>query len=230
MPHYVRFGNGRASPLKMNPLPLSPIAHELRSQKISYGSLWGIWCKPQTGRESSRSESLFEVNERNRKSKSRCSSKAIRHGGLRLVRFVLQSKLAQFTLHSSRHVLGCVNFALVPPNMFGCIPHVYHTRERVLCGCTLWRHRESCRSGQRTRKGTGCLSMELAPMKTIKWKRAKPARRFCLRLVHVQINPRAIILIAFNNMLFILTFRVLFAIFFVLKRFCVSCHLTHLHV
>ena len=87
---------------------------------------------PQTGRESSRSESLFEVNERNRKSKSRCSSKAIRHGGLRLVRFVLQSKLAQFTLHSSRHVLGRVNFALVPPNMFGCIPHVYHTRESTV--------------------------------------------------------------------------------------------------
>ena len=32
---------------------------------------------------------------------------------------------------------------------------------------------------------------------------------------------------AFGNMLLILTFRVLFAICFVFKRFCVSCHLIH---
>ena len=52
------------------------------------------------GRESSGSESLFEVYRRSRKLKSWCSPKAkrrvkitsrFRHGGLRLVRFALQS-------------------------------------------------------------------------------------------------------------------------------------------
>ena len=73
------------------------------------------------GRGSSGPESLFEVNRRSRKSKSRRSSKAkrrvkFRHGGLRLVRFVLQSSsiyspffLARFGMRElcawfSRHV------------------------------------------------------------------------------------------------------------------------------
>ena len=54
----------------------------------------------------------------------------------------------------------------------------------------------------------------------INWKH-KPDRRFCLHLVLVQISSRPIILIASQDLLFILTFRVLFAICFVFKRLCV---------
>ena len=60
--------------------------------------------------------------------------------------YVFCFNLAHFTLHSSWHVLGCVNFVLAPDMFVICIPHVYYTRESHLCGCMLWRHRKSFRS------------------------------------------------------------------------------------
>ena len=108
---------------------------------------------------SSGPESLFEVNGRSRKSKSRCSSVQKRSlvwksppdsGKVDSDWYVLCFNLAQFNLHSSWHVLGCVNFVLGSPDVIVIyIPHVDHmiTWERVLCGFTLWRHqRESFRS------------------------------------------------------------------------------------
>ena len=92
------------------------------------------------GRGSSGPESLFEVNGRSRKSKSRRSSKAKRRvksppdsGTVDSDWYVLCFNLAQFTLHSSWHVLGCANFVLGSPDIFViCIPHVYHTRESIV--------------------------------------------------------------------------------------------------
>ena len=92
------------------------------------------------GRGSSGPESLFEVNRRSRKSKSRRSSKAKRRvksppdsGTVDSDWYVLCFNLAQFTLHSSWHVLGCVKFVLGSPDMFViCFPHVYHTRESIV--------------------------------------------------------------------------------------------------
>ena len=92
------------------------------------------------GRGSSGPESLFEVNRRSRKSKSHRSSKAKRRvksppdsGTVDSDWYVLCFNLAQFTLHSSWHVLGCVNFVLGSPDRFViCIPHVYHTRESIV--------------------------------------------------------------------------------------------------
>ena len=207
------------------------------------------------GRESSGPESLLEVNGRSRKSKSRCSrseakrrvkiTSRFRHGGLRLVRFVLQSSsiyspffMARF---GKRELCACFSrcsFAF--PVAFRI--SMFITRERVLlCGCTLWRHRESFRSAYGLLERLSSFFVVLLtcrfarvyvycrlqkPWKT--WNRAKPARRFCLRLAHVQINPRADYFNSFNNMLFILS-----ALCYLFRRqtgFCVSCHVTHLHV
>ena len=73
------------------------------------------------GRGSSGPESLFEVNRRSRKSKSRRSSKAKRRvksppdsGTVDSDWYVFCFTLAHFTLHSSWHVLGCVNLCLLP--------------------------------------------------------------------------------------------------------------------
>ena len=89
------------------------------------------------GRGSSGPESLFEVNRRSRKSKSRRSSKAKRRvksppdsGTVDSDWYVFCFNLAHFTLHSSWHVLGCVNFVLAPDMFVICIPHVHYTRER----------------------------------------------------------------------------------------------------
>ena len=86
------------------------------------------------GRGSSGPESLFEVNRRSRKSKSRRSSKAKRRvksppdsGTVDSDWYVFCFNLAHFTLHSSWHVLGCVNFVLAPDMFVICIPHVYYT-------------------------------------------------------------------------------------------------------
>ena len=75
-----------------------------------------------------------------RKSKSRRSSKAKRRvksppdsGTVDSDWYVFCFNLAHFTLHSSWHVLGCVNFVLAPDMFVICIPHVYYTRERVTC-------------------------------------------------------------------------------------------------
>ena len=92
------------------------------------------------GRESSGRESLFEVNGQSRKLKSRCSSKVKRHvkspSDSSMVYsdwYVLCFNLAQFTLHSSWHVLGCVNFVLGSPDMFViCIQYVYHMRDSIV--------------------------------------------------------------------------------------------------
>ena len=50
--------------------------------------------------------------------------------------------LDQFTLHFSWHILGCMNFVLVSPDMFVCIPHVYHTRESTVRVYTMETPRE----------------------------------------------------------------------------------------
>ena len=118
--------------------------------------------------------------------------------------------LAQSALHSSWHVLVCVNIEMSTsvwstcvcvclvfifactnsPDIFVCIPHVY-------------------------------MRLELWNSYSPKWKRAKLltsftcADKFTGRLFWWLFNN--------INMLFILTFRVLFAICFVFKRFCVSC-------
>ena len=93
------------------------------------------------GRESSGPASLFEVNGRNRKSKSRCSSKAKRmwksppdSGTVDSDLYGLCFNLAQFTLYSSGHVLGCVGYLLDSPDTFVRIPHVFHTRESTVAG------------------------------------------------------------------------------------------------
>ena len=187
---------------------------------------------------------------RSRKSKSRCgSSKAkrcvkitsrFRHGGLWLVRFVLQSSsiyspffLARFGVHEHWNEYVCVKrlcvlvLVIYSPDMFTCTPHVYMRLELYV-----QRHRESFRSAYGLLGRffvvlltccfachVYCRPKKLWNMKAIKWKCAKLltsctcADNFTGRLF----------LIAFNNMMFILTFRVLFAICFVSKRFCVSC-------
>ena len=132
------------------------IVHEVRSKK--WRLLWGFFFEnspflrefmkylmqttPQRrqGRGSSGPESLFEVNGRSRKSKTLCSSKAKRRvksppdsGTVDSDWYVLCFNLAQVTLYSSWHVLGCVNFVLGSPDMFVIwIPHVYHMRESIV--------------------------------------------------------------------------------------------------
>ena len=142
--------------------------------------------KPQRrqGQESCVPESLFEVNGRSRKSKLRCSSKAkrrvkitsrFRHGGLRLVRFVLQSSsiyspffMARFGMRelracSSRHVhlhssclshdrAYCSAYAMETPRDLKCIRTVGKI-EQLLCRsanlepltCRFARENVSCR-------------------------------------------------------------------------------------
>ena len=121
------------------------------------------------GRGSSGPESLFEVNRRSRKSNSRRSSKAKRRvksppdsGTVDSDWYVFCFNLAHFTLHSSWHVLGCVNFVLAPDMFVICIPHVYYTRESHLCGCMLWRHRKSFRSTVRKIEQLLCRSANLS--------------------------------------------------------------------
>ena len=126
------------------------------------------------GRGSSGPESLFEVNGRSRKSKSRRSSKAKRRvkspPDSRAVDsdwYVLCFNLAQFTLHSSRHVSECVNL-LGSPDIFAiCIPHVcYGDTERAACFFVV--------------------------LLTYRLLRNQPAGFvFAFRLEHVQINLRA---------------------------------------
>ena len=114
-------------------------------------------------------ESLFEVNRRSRKSKSRRSSLAKRRvksppdsGTVDSDWYVFCFNLAHFTLHSSWHVLGCVNFVLAPDMFVICIPHVYYTRQSHLCGCMLWRHRKSFRSTVRKIEQLLCRSANLS--------------------------------------------------------------------
>ena len=96
---------------------------------------------------------------------------------------------------------------LVSPDMF--VPHVYHTREfstvrvyaletpRELSKC-IRTVRKIAQLLSRSANLSFCPCMHLlstqkavSNMKPIKWERAKPTRRFSLRLVHVQINSRA---------------------------------------
>ena len=91
------------------------------------------------GRESSGPESLLEVNGRSRKSKSWCSSEAkrrvkitrFRHGGLRLVRFVLQSSSIYSPFFMARFGIRelCACFSRCSFAFRICI--VYHTRESI---------------------------------------------------------------------------------------------------
>ena len=153
----VRFGNCRASiGTNENEPRLSPIAYEVRSRKMAplvriiprelpfltrvFEVFDANYAPEKTG--SSGPESLFEVNGRSRKSKSRCSSVQKRSvvwksppdsGTVDSDWYILCFNLAQFNLHSSWHVLGCVNFVLGSPDVIViCIPHVYHMRESIV--------------------------------------------------------------------------------------------------
>ena len=167
------------------------------------------------GRESSGPESLFEVNGRSRKSKSRCSSEAkrrvkitprFRHGGLRLVRFVLQSSSGYSPFFLARFGMRelCAWFSRHVPNLHSaCLSHeresivrVYAMetpRELSKCIRTVRKIEQLlCRSANLTfRPCVWSTKKDVCNMKPIKWKRAKPTSRFCLHLVHVQINSRA---------------------------------------
>ena len=129
----VRIGSGRAS------IGTTLIAElYTKCSRKKWRLLWGLFFEnspflrefmrylmqttPQRrqGRGSSGPESLFEVNRRSRKSKSRRSSKAKRRvksppdsGTVDSDWYVFCFTLAHFTLHSSWHVLGCVNLCLL---------------------------------------------------------------------------------------------------------------------
>ena len=107
----------------------------------SYGNLWGIWCKLRLREDRGEnplglkvcSRSTDEAENQNRGVVQRRSAvwkSPPDSGTVDSDWYGLCFNLAQFTLHYSWHVLGCVNFVLISPDMFVCIPHVYHTRER----------------------------------------------------------------------------------------------------
>ena len=127
--------------------------------RLSYRSLWGIWCKLRLREDRGENpldlkvclRSMDEAENRNRGVVQKRSvewKSPPDSGTVDSDWYGLCSNLAQFTLHSSWHILGYVNFVLVSPDVrLHSASALFITRERVLlCGCTLWRHRESIQS------------------------------------------------------------------------------------
>ena len=122
------------------------------------------------GRGSSGPESLFEVNRRSRKSKSRRSSKAKRR---------VKSPPDSGTVDSDWYVFLLQSSSLYSPfflarfgmrELCACSRHVrnlhsaclLHERESHLWGCMLWRHRKSFRSTVRKIEQLLCRSANLS--------------------------------------------------------------------
>ena len=224
----VRIGSSRASiGTNENEPRLSSNAHEVQSTKMAsvcedhssrilltgvYEVFDANYTSEKTGENPL--ESLLEVNGRSRKSKSRCSSEAkrqvkitsrFRHGGFRLVRFVLQSRSIYSPFFMARFGIRelCACFSQCSFAFRICI--VYHSRESIAvqvyametprelskCIRTVRKIEQLlCRSANLSFRLCICLLSTLKAV-WIKWKLSKPARRFCLRLAHVQINSRA---------------------------------------
>ena len=145
-------------------------------------------CLRSTGGAENRNRGVVQTAKRRVK-----ITNGLRHATVNSKWYGLCFNLAQFTLHSSWHAWGCMNSVLVSPDMFYMrleyCAGVRTDTPRVLLKCT-----RTVRKMEQLHCPSANLSFRpyyVYCMKPIKWKRTKPAHRFCLRIVHVQVNSRA---------------------------------------
>ena len=216
----------------------------------SFGSQWGIWCKLCLKED--RGENLLglkvclrstdKAENRNRsvvQKQSALWKSPLDSGMVDSDWYGLCFNLAQFILHSSWHILQSMWSAVCACACFSRHVLLHSTclyDTRVLCGVYVWRHRESFQE-RLSSFFVILLTCHFVHIITFIVDSKSRVKRETNKMEACKTSPQVLFtsctcadkctgrlfFIAFSNMLFILTFRVLFATCFVSKRFCVSC-------